>query len=222
LCVRQASEPRDEDPASQAKFGYSGLDITILDYGLSRAEDLESGTECPIAYDLEKDLSIFTSTHAKQCKVYRRMRTFLLTGDRGELPPSEHRIPYEDGISWSLYYSYTNVLWLAYLFDYMVASFQGDKKKLSHFKRTTKEFWSHMNPDAPPETLSFSSASDVVRFAVEAGWLTEAQLSGHGESRNGLETPDESCNESIIEAQVVERAASELRRSPRKRHPRVL
>ena len=74
-------------PPSAGFFGFSGLDITILDYGLSRGEDLSIEKAKPVAFDLERDLSLFTSTHAAQCKVYRRMRSFLLRADRTYLPP---------------------------------------------------------------------------------------------------------------------------------------
>lgn len=258
LCVRQVSHPRDkaDDDDSTGVFGYSGLDITILDYGLSRAEDEDDdGRVEPIAFDLEKDLSLFTSTHAAQCKVYRQMRSHLLKGDRVHLPPECHQLPYDDGpdgepISWKDYSPYTNVLWLAYLYGYLVRNFCGDKHDLARFRRATRELWLHISPDAPPAILSFPSAMDIVRFAVESGWLTEAQLVGGGGSSEdtfysrhertnidvslllseaagaaevGHGAADESCcgNESIIEAQIVERDESEPRRSPRRRRPVV-
>ncbi|CRK35970.1 hypothetical protein BN1708_019866, partial [Verticillium longisporum] len=74
-----------------------------------------------VALDLEKDLSIFTSTHAPQCKVYRQMRSHLVHGgaSRKCLPPTAHSIPYQAGISWDVSAPYTNVLWLAYTYQYM-------------------------------------------------------------------------------------------------------
>lgn len=261
LCVRQVAPPREKTDDSPVAFGYSGLDITILDYGLSRAEDVyadeeedEHGSDetGPIAFDLERDLSLFTSTHAVQCKVYRQMRSYLLKGDRVHLPPACHNTPYDKGpddepISWKTYSPYTNVLWLAYLYGYLVRSFAGSKADLLEFRRTTRELWAHMNPDAPPAVLSFPSATDVVRFAVEAGWLTQAQLGGgggHGSEYAGDDSflsndggasksivfdmsllsqslpqlaEDGEKEKSIIEAQIIDRDESELRRSPRRR-----
>lgn len=223
MCVRQITEPRPKQDESLCQFGYSGLDITILDYGLSRAEDVEDECEdvTTVAYDLEKDLGIFTSTHAAQCKVYRQMRSFLLKGDRACLPPKSHTKPYESGpdgpISWGGYYPYTNVLWLAYIYQYLVANFEGEKKALTQFKRTTKEFWSHLNPDAPRRILSFSGAGDTVRYAVEAGWITELQLMGDGSRVDDSDLASVACNESIIEASLLEVDDSHLRRSPRRR-----
>lgn len=258
LCIRQVSQPRDkaDDDDSPIFFGYSGLDITILDYGLSRAQDgdddegddhddSDARSSDPIAFDLEKDLSLFTSMHAAQCKVYRQMRSYLLKGDRVHLPPECHQHPYAAGpdgqpISWRSYHPYTNVLWLAYVYNYLVRNFCGEKQDLVRFRRTTRQLWLHLNPESPPAILSFGSATDVVCFAVEAGWLTEAQLLGGGGDDSFLSKYDRSnvdgsllmllstgtdesvCgNESIIEVHIVDRDESQPRRSPRRRRPVV-
>ncbi|OBR14192.1 Gsg2 protein kinase [Colletotrichum higginsianum IMI 349063] len=212
LCIRKTKEPMTRDPKKAAPyFGYSGLDITILDYGLSRAEDLEVEESDPIALDLEKDLSIFTSTHAPQCKVYRQMRSLLLRGERGHLPPSAHKVPYAKGVggeplSWDVYVPYTNVLWLAYLYQYMVKGFKGEKKDVAEFKKVTKEMWKYLDPDAKAGTPAFGSSAEVVRFAFEAGWLDESHLMDIG----GEEREDSI----ILSREETEELAR--RRSPRK------
>lgn len=161
-------------------FGYSGLEITILDYGLSRAEDLSIDFAKPVAYDLERDLSFFTSTHAPQCKVYRQMRSFLLRADRKCLPPEAHCTPYAEGIdgrlSWDAFAPYTNVLWLAYLYDYLIRNFAGTTEELEHFKDMTLEMWEFLNPDGDVEIPMFGGAEDIVYFAIEAGWMRDDQL----------------------------------------------
>jgi serine/threonine-protein kinase haspin len=213
LCVRQVKPPSTKvDDDGLCQFGYSGLDITILDYGLSRAEDSEA-----VAYDLEKDLSLFTSTHAPQCKVYRQMRSFLLKGDRVSLPPKAHNRPYDvafDGerIDWTRWYPYTNVLWLAYIYQYLVDHYKGDRKSLAQFKRTTREMWAHLNPEAPRTILSFSSAGDVVKYAIECGWIREEQLAGEASFVDGVSVAG---TESIIEVSTL--PDEHLRRSPRRR-----
>ncbi|KAL0931904.1 Serine/threonine-protein kinase haspin [Colletotrichum truncatum] len=209
LCIRRTEEPQTRDRSKAGPyFGYSGLDITILDYGLSRAEDLTVDESEPIALDLEKELSIFTSTHAPQCKVYRQMRSFLMRGERGCLPPTAHNSPYPkaaDGemLSWDVYVPYTNVLWLAYLYQYMIKGFKGDKKDVAEFKKATKELWKYLDPDAKAGVPAFGCAADVVRFAVEAGWIDEQQLMGGEEERE----------ESII---LSREEVEDLRRSPRR------
>lgn len=207
LCIRRVSEPRKRDTSTTGPaFGYSGLDITILDYGLSRAEtpltadqdDDDDEAVRPdednmvVALDLEKDLDIFTSTHAPQCKVYRQMRSFLLHNgtSRKCLPPSAHTKPYPNvrkvvddtqqpsTLSWAVSAPYTNVLWLAYTYQYLVGHFAGHKRDVAAWRRETAQLWKHLNPDAKPGTPVFGCAADVVRFALEAGWVAEAQLMG--------------------------------------------
>lgn len=217
MCVREVRSAEAKVDKSPRRFGYSGLDVTILDYGLSRAENVDDVSAQPIAQDLERDLSLFTSTHAEQCKVYRQMRSYLLKGDRICLPPKAHNKSYEKGVngrvSWKQHHAYTNVLWLAYLYEYLVKNFKGGKKELAVFRRESLEFWTHLNPDAPPEILSFSSAEDVVEFAVEAGWIEEDQLVG----QNGDSSFSQVGDESIIEIRTSWRDEVSLRRSPRRR-----
>ncbi|KAK5627772.1 hypothetical protein RRF57_003487 [Xylaria bambusicola] len=195
------------------------LEITILDYGISRAQS-EYDNE-PVAYDLERDLSLFTSEHAAQCRVYRQMRSFLLRGDRICLPPEDHKEPYAVGIdgplSWAIYEPYTNVLWLAYLYEWMVEHFRGPKKEVNSFRRTTKEFWSYLDPEADENMPGFESASDILRYAVEVGWLDQNQLIG------GRDEVEKSILSIITiddgEDGVADRS---LRRSPRKRRPTAI
>ncbi|CAN8096286.1 unnamed protein product [Discula destructiva] len=218
ICFRQTRPPKTKTHTSPCQFGYSGIDVTILDYGLSRAEDADAVDAAPIAHDLERDLSLFTSTHAKQCKVYRQMRSYLINGDRIWLPPKAHSEPYETGtygapISWTHHHPYTNALWLAYLYKYLTANYRGEKKHLRAFTKETHELWAHLDPEASLEIMSFSSAEDIVEFAVEAGWITQDQLAscGTGEGYSVF------AEESIIESRT-DRAGydTHLRRSPRK------
>lgn len=109
------------------------------------------------------------------------MRSFLLRGERGCLPPSAHKSPYAKGadgepLSWDVYVPYTNVLWLAYIYQYMIKVFKGDKKDVAEFKKATKELWRYLDPDAKAGVPAFGSSAEVVRFAVEAGWIDESQL----------------------------------------------
>lgn len=214
ICVRRVSPRRERCINSSGFFGNSGVDITILDYGLSRAEDLSVDYAKPVAFDLERDLSLFTSTHASQCKVYRQMRSFLLRADRKCIPPEGHKTPYAKGVdgplSWDAYAPYTNVLWLAYLYEYLVDNFTGGKKQLGHFEEGTKEMWAYLDPDAADDVPCFGSAADVVRFAVESGWIREEQLVGAGTSMLDRE-------DSIIVSREEGDGDVSLRRSSRRR-----
>ncbi|KAH6624795.1 hypothetical protein B0J18DRAFT_449999 [Chaetomium sp. MPI-SDFR-AT-0129] len=265
LCIRQVRPPKPK-PATEAdserRFGFSGLDITILDYGLSRATDPDSSylfdenaddsvvihedkdttttsaqtTPHPqeqspppppssgvvVAYDLEKDLPLFQSTHAPQCQIYRQMRSHLISHDRVPLlPPHQHTTPYPISpvtnrpISWRAYRPYTNVLWLAYF---------SDRAALRQFRRETAELRAHLDPAAPRGVLSFPSAGEVVRFAVEAGWIGEEQVLGGGgqnggegeESHQGEEEEEEEEAVLAVEVAVVKEEQAPAAEPPRR------
>ncbi|KAH8653440.1 hypothetical protein BX600DRAFT_79147 [Xylariales sp. PMI_506] len=228
LCIRQVGEyiPLEERQTCSA-FGHSGLEITILDYGLSRARgDAAKEKSAPIAYDLERDLSLFASEHAPQCRVYRQMRSFMLRGDRICIPPENHKVAYADGvedpISWARHEPYTNVLWLAYIYDYLVNNFRGPKKDLNTFRRVTKDFWLHMNPDADDSIPSFASASDIIMFTMQSGWVEEEQLTG-GRSEIEKSIISILSNDSFSrDLDDPESSSAALRRSPRRRAPQRL
>lgn len=169
-----------------------------------------------MAFDLEKCLDLFTSTYASQCKVYRQMRSFLLRADRKCLPPEAHGTPYPEGIdgklSWDVYAPYTNVLWLAYLYEYLLSNFHGGKTELAAFKKETREMWAYLDPDADEDVPCFSCAADIVHFAVESGWIREEQLMDASASVMDRE-------DSIIQAreEVASSDLAECRTSPRRR-----
>jgi serine/threonine-protein kinase haspin len=150
------------------------------------------------------------------------MRSFLLRGDRKCLPPESHHTPYEKGvegpITWDNYAPYTNVLWLAYLYEYLIANFKGDRKDVVRLKRLSKEMWAHLNPEARSSVPCFASAGDVVRYAVEAGWIHEEQLMGTDGSTLLLERED-SIIVSLFGGDGDAAECPSLRRSPRRRQP---
>ncbi|PHH75771.1 hypothetical protein CDD82_4290 [Ophiocordyceps australis] len=186
VCIKRTRRPKSRDNDSNTWFGYSGLEITILDYGLSRAQDPAQPAALPVAYNLENDLSLFTSTHAPQCEVYRQMRSFLLRGDREWIPPEGHTRPNPQGpkgtISWTSYMPYTNILWLAYLYRYLCHHFAGASTQLEQFKSQTSELWAHLDPCAEEGVKCFTSASELVLFALDADWIQWDQLAGVDDS----------------------------------------
>ena len=76
----------------------------------------------------------------------------------------------------------------------------------------------HLDPLAPRKVLSFPSAVDVVRFAVEAAWIEQEQLMEEGE-RSMLSFVDDSvCFGGGKEEEEEEEEGGDvhLRRSPRR------
>jgi hypothetical protein len=70
ICIA-FGEPSAVTPSSaHQKYGFSGIKVTILDYGLSRAK-LQNGDE--VFYDLEEDLEVFRGSPGNpQFDTYRR------------------------------------------------------------------------------------------------------------------------------------------------------
>ncbi|KAI5860550.1 hypothetical protein GGS23DRAFT_599359 [Durotheca rogersii] len=227
---RRRGRPRRDAPAAP-RFGRSGLEVTILDYGLSRARAAGAGRA--VACDLERDLSLFASEHAPQCAVYRRMRAFLLGGR--PTAAAGAALAKCDALDWTRHEPYTNVLWLAYLYGWMAAAFAGAAADAAAFRRDTAELWAYLDPDADDGAPGFACASDVVRFAVEAGWIAEEQLVGarDADAEQSIlsvlpATPDDeergrdAGGESDADAEGLAPAlATPLRRSPRKPRPRA-
>ena len=68
VCVKQTRRPGAFDSNKIHKFGYSGLEVTLLDYTLSRAHD-KLGF---VAYrDLEQDQALFNSSESLQSRMYQ-------------------------------------------------------------------------------------------------------------------------------------------------------
>lgn len=208
LCIRRVgprSSPSERPGDRRRRFGFSGLDVTILDYGLSRA----SKGKTVVAPDLSRDPALFASTHAPQCAVYRRMREAMLvlqqeeerqqqrqrrhesttsdatettaTSSRRRAMPDDNSCssdPYAT-IDWGRFNPYTNVLWLAYIYGYLTDHFCGSAQQLVNFRRETLELARLLDPDTYGggcEEDGFLSASEVVTFAVDRGWLGAEQV----------------------------------------------
>jgi serine/threonine-protein kinase haspin len=70
ICVSRNEATVANSAESSSKYGRSGFEVTILDYGLSRATLPNGNTVCN---DLENDLGIFQGTTGNaQFDTYRR------------------------------------------------------------------------------------------------------------------------------------------------------
>ena len=154
------------------------------------------------------------------------MRSFMIRGDRKDMPPSAHHVPYQNGpdglpISWTNHESHTNVLWLAYIFSYLIDNFQGPKRELSEFRRIMETFWVHLDPESDESVPPFASASDVVAYAVEAGWIAEGQLMGgvRDEAEKSIISVLSWTGTAKTDLETSQIGETPLRRSPRKQLP---
>lgn len=181
-----------EDFPPDQMFGRSGLRVTLIDYGLSRAK---IGNE--IVYkDLEKDLELFHAPQMLQNDTYRRyvpfsssqiltnwfrMRTFLLEGKRvhrgKKFQVAQQPKKGDQYKSWAEHLPYTNVLWIRYLTSWLQDNFEyfGDPLVCRLFRRETAEMRVRLNPQTKPEAGGFESAEEVLEFMINQGWVTRQQ-----------------------------------------------
>jgi len=190
ICVkgtRHAPPPHPKNPTNNIKYGFSGFEITLLDYGLSRATLPNNET---VFFDLEKDLEIFRGDarlhNTLQFETYRRMRTYLFTSTRTCHPKRWHddaSRKLNNGHIWEEFIPYTNVLWIRAIIHYLIKTWTGNKDVLQRFKRDILELEHRLHPRVAVENGGFETAHGVLEFIVEQGWVTEQQLEGtDGES----------------------------------------
>lgn len=177
------------------------MEVTLIDYGLSRAK-LPTGEV--MYYDLEDDLVVFRGEDGKpQYDTYRRyvcfldsnfkiytnnflsMRSHLFTGRHNMFKRNWHTEESRaknNGHTWAEYVPYTNVLWLKYLFGWLRTQYL---KRIALENHT--DVWYNI-PGVRELTRrfdfrtveGFDSATDVLIFAIEKGWITNEQIEENG------------------------------------------
>ncbi|KAM0159189.1 hypothetical protein ACHAQE_003170 [Botrytis cinerea] len=167
---KSRSKTKPQNPPSPHKFGNSGLEITILDYGLSRATIYPvSSTSNPspapetVFYNLESDTAVFSSFEPSsiagiQFDTYRRMRAYLFSGGLSNTNANTPSKAIRDAIkqkkhSWEEYMPYSNVLWLYFLMEYLTEvapkGGRGKKGRQAWVKETEELRWL-LDPDWVP------------------------------------------------------------------------
>ncbi|ATZ52030.1 hypothetical protein BCIN_07g05570 [Botrytis cinerea B05.10] len=171
---KSRSKTKPQNPPSPHKFGNSGLEITILDYGLSRATIYPvSSTSNPspapetVFYNLESDTAVFSSFEPSsiagiQFDTYRRMRAYLFSGGLSNTNANTPSKAIRDAIkqkkhSWEEYMPYSNVLWLYFLMEYLTEvapkGGRGKKGRQAWVKETEELRWL-LDPDWVPGNVA--------------------------------------------------------------------
>ncbi|ESZ93233.1 hypothetical protein SBOR_6389 [Sclerotinia borealis F-4128] len=166
---KSKSKPNTRTPPSPHKFGNSGLEITILDYGLSRATIYPSSSSShpspspeTVFYNLESDPAVFSSFEPGtiagiQFDTYRRMRAYIFSGGLSNTNANTPSKAIRDAIkqkkhSWEEYIPYSNVLWLYFLMEYLTGvapKGKGKQGKQAWLKETAELRWL-LHPDWMP------------------------------------------------------------------------
>ncbi|KAF2803341.1 uncharacterized protein BDZ99DRAFT_468295 [Mytilinidion resinicola] len=137
ICIRSCRPPLEDaentDPTSvltaprihntHRKLGFTGLETTIIDYTLSRADtaDSPSPTAQDVAFlDLEADPAIFgaDATYEYQYEIYRQMRSAIYYGrPLAFTSPDPYTLPAHllEKTTWRDFHPLTNLIWLHFL-----------------------------------------------------------------------------------------------------------
>jgi serine/threonine-protein kinase haspin len=171
VCVKKLRPAVPCSPAQTHKFGYSGLEVTLLDYTLSRARNTRTGEI--LAFNLEENQELFYESEMLQRQMYRRMKSWVFFRAHGlthELLDDE-ATSYELEHLWKEFHPYTNVIWTYYALEFSIMSFKGEREELEAFKRETEELRERIHPDKRLFDGGFASAAEVRAYCVEKGWL---------------------------------------------------
>ncbi|KAL9056256.1 MAG: hypothetical protein Q9162_003047 [Coniocarpon cinnabarinum] len=190
------------------KLGLTGVDVTLIDYTLSRAQVSSDGAQDDLAYlDLEKDLDVFEGDGDKdyQYDIYRYMRSAVLYGDAvADIePPSLSTVPRsrrgKQKDPWRAHNPVTNLIWLHFILYKLTeqleewpSSLPAKKRKAMPKEEYTAaldlegkvhELWALLDLEAMKERWvdeGVGSAAGLVGWAVEEGWLGADDVLGCG------------------------------------------
>ncbi|KFX91081.1 hypothetical protein O988_07925, partial [Pseudogymnoascus sp. VKM F-3808] len=184
ICLRRAAPasvlPKGNSAADPTRYGFSGLEITLLDYTLSRARTPEGKTlfldlDDPENAALFEDCEPGTKEQErKQRRVYSAMREHVVAqekqegGGGKEVKGAESR--------WAKHHPYTNVLWLAYVLEYSITHFEGPKSALKTFEDEVAAVRSRLGKGKG----GWGSAAEVREELWVRGWvgLDEEEIEG--------------------------------------------
>jgi serine/threonine-protein kinase haspin len=189
-------EPDYVPTRSNKKLNFTGIETTLIDYTISRAEmgDCTSvqGEEEVAYLDLERDLTLFEGDAEEeyQYEIYRYMRSAMYLGeplgdlwerwDEGEA----------SGRTWKGYHPQTNLVWLHYVLHQLGEQIawpsagnggtQGGQAAVQRAKELEAGLV-RVSQLLEPEEMAHSglrSASDLVVLALNEGWLDKEDVQG--------------------------------------------
>lgn len=196
------------------KLGYTGLETTIIDYTLSRA-NMPDGAG-PAFLDLARDASLFESDGSVeyQYDMYRHMRAAVLKDDPLAVCDEGDAVPGSGdgtvGSAWEAYRPITNLVWLHFVLHMLCRTVQwpssgprdaredvaesaaGLEVKLRTL--TEKLELKHLGPGE----RTWESAGTLVAWAVEQEWLDKEDIIGLSrQKRSGRRRADKKADKVV-------------------------
>jgi serine/threonine-protein kinase haspin len=215
ICIKTRKEDGKISPENarirdiRRKLDFSGIESTIIDYTLSRAETM--GTDTNAGPDVksrvefmdlatEDDLFEADATDEYQYEIYRYMRSAMYFSD----PLADYTKRKDEisviGRTWAGFHPQTNLVWLHFvlheLLKHVVWPSKSMKTTMEHVdlrdsedqkmaRKKAKELESslkHLRRLLKIQSIpsdSITSARDLVAVALEEGWLDEIDIMGH-------------------------------------------
>ena len=191
ICVKlaenNAAELSRHHPGRGRKLGMTGLEATVIDYTISRAEIPSTTDEEEIVFiDLDADQALFEGDGEEeyQYEIYRYMRSAVFLDD----PVADYNDRYDEVEAsermWRGYHPQSNVVWLHFILYRLLETY---------------EYWQAEEPNETPEegghysvlqelnsmlavdnwqASTVRSAGDLVAMALERKWLDVEDVVG--------------------------------------------
>ncbi|KAF2224090.1 hypothetical protein BDZ85DRAFT_260381 [Elsinoe ampelina] len=192
LASSARSSSSSSSETSRRKLGLTGLEVTIIDYTISRAEVVNVNGEKEVAYiDLDEDEGLFEGDEEVeyQYAIYRHMRAAVVAGDplagEEEVRRGLQGKEWLMGQRWRGFRAETNVVWLFYVLGKLLEKYQwgcergcekdGEGRALLEAReRGMEDVMKQVRELLKLENWKVSgirSAGDLIGVALKEGWL---------------------------------------------------
>ena len=203
ICVRSSRKDEKVEETTvrdikRKRVGFTGLETTIIDYTLSRAE---MGSEEQVAYmDLEQQKDLFEQDASVdyQYEIYRRMRSAVYHNN-----PTEHYEQSEDTSNysrrgWKGFHPLTSLVWLHFVLHKLLEGpMRWPSKDIEATLGALHNSEDHIEAQGLAASLEraliqlqklldienmplegLGSVRDLIAIALEEGWLEESDVVG--------------------------------------------
>ncbi|KAH0292953.1 hypothetical protein M436DRAFT_69572 [Aureobasidium namibiae CBS 147.97] len=181
--------------SSSKKLDFTGIETTLIDYTISRAEMGISEDEEDVAYlDLERDLALFEGDAEEeyQYEIYRYMRSAMYLGEPlGDLWERWDEAE-ESGRTWKGYHPQTNLVWLHFVLHKLAEQIEWPSsgkgirddvaaQRAEELEAALLKVDRLLDPEEMPQS-GLRCASDLVVLALDEGWLDKEDVQGRAGS----------------------------------------
>ena len=195
----------------ERKLGFSGVETTVIDYTLSRAEVSERGEEADDAemkvefLDLAAEPELFEADAIDeyQYEMYRYMRSAMYFSDPLADYPSRTEEAVQTGRTWAGFHPQTNLVWLHFVLHKLLGQVTWPSRNMKltmrhvdvrgaederRARRKAKELETNLRRLKTLLAVKnipndcLASACDLVALSLERGWLDEEDIVGEEDS----------------------------------------